>query len=388
MSEISGMIVGQDRPHPEGKPEAWDERFFSWVSVRRKALAWSAVLALLVWLAFTVKEVSSLLLLSYALAVLLDPLIRRFERLGVSRGASIIGIGLVVFLLCLLLLITAVPIIVSEYTDLIAALPEYLHSLSVRLNNIAVSRFNVSLESRLKELVSDLRDYVRALGWDQIKAALRALASTVLRGYSFTLTVFNLLLLPFFVFYIARDLETFHKLVSGFLPAHARSKVGEVCKEVLDHIYAFFRGQLTVSMIMAALYATGLVLIGMPSGFVVGVLAGVLNIVPYLGLALGLSLSLIITLVTDSSWMQLALVGGVFVIVQGLEGMFLTPKIVGESVGLHPLGVMVALIIGGQLLGLVGIIIAVPAAASIRVLFRHLLAAIDRPTLVELTDGG
>ena len=199
----------------------------------------------------------------------------------------------------------------------------------------------------------------------------------MLKGYSFALAVVNLFLLPFFVFYITRDLEQMHRFVGGFFSPDSRGRIARVGQEILRHVYAFFEGQLTVCAILAVLYAIGLSLVGLPWAVIVGTITGLLNIIPYLGVGIGLVLATVITLVSEPTVFQFALVYGVFIAVQTLEGSFITPKIVGESVGIHPLGVMVALIIGGELLGLLGLIIAIPAAASVRVLFAHLLKVVE-----------
>ena len=128
---------------------------------------------------------------------------------------------------------------------------------------------------------------------------------------------------------------------------------------------------------MAILYAIGLSIVGLPLAIVVGAGAGLLNVVPYLGIAIGITLATIITAVSEPSLIQFIKIYSVFGIVQMLEGFFLTPKIVGDSVGIHPFGVMLALIVGGQLFGLLGLVLAVPTAASTRVLFHHMLAVID-----------
>ncbi len=123
---------------------------------------------------------------------------------------------------------------------------------------------------------------------------------------------------------------------------------------------------------MAILYAIGLWAVGVPSGLAIGFLAGILNVVPYLGVITGLFLSMTSMLIADATWVNAFLVLGVFGSVQFLEGTFLTPKIIGSNTGMHPLGVMLALLIGGQLLGLFGLVIAIPAAAATIVLFRFL----------------
>jgi len=343
------------------------------VKENRRALFWIVSVGLFLWLAFAVKEITALVLLSYGLAILLDPLVTRLEKLKLSRSFSVVGILVSFLVLIFAMLWLAVPAIITEYAALIKALPNYLQSLGTRLEN-GLSDYG---KFDIQAIVQKAKNYVSALGVEQLKPVTKAIGDTVLRWYSFTLTIINMFLLPFFVYYITRDLKTIHSFIGGFLQPEVRNRVANIGGEILGHVYSFFRGQLTVSCMMAVLYMVGLLIVGLPYAVIVGAVAGLLNIVPYLGIALGIVLATIITVVSDFSWIQLGKVGSVFLIVQAIEGTLLTPKIVGESVGIHPLGVMLALIIGGQLFGLLGLILAIPAAAAIRVLFRHLRKIVE-----------
>ncbi|MCB0324384.1 MAG: AI-2E family transporter [Bdellovibrionales bacterium] len=347
------------------------------VQTHRKTIFWSVCALLFFLLVAQVKEVASLLLASYGLALLLDPVVTRFEERGVSRTVAILGIGGVLFAFGLLLLVLLVPAVVGEYQQLIVNLPDYVRSAAEKSSVFAERWLGVEPPESLDQVADEARQYVAAIGVEQLKAAGAALGKTALQGYSLALTVFNLLLLPFFVFYLTRDLRAFHRTLGSFLDTETQTRISTIGKEILTHVYAFFKGQLTVSIILAVLYIIGFALADLPWAFAVGTLTGLLNIVPYLGVAIGFLLATLLTLVSEPSLSHFAFVYGVFIAVQIVEGNFLTPKIVGESVGIHPLGVMVALIIGGDLFGLLGMILAIPAAAAIRVLFNHSLAAVE-----------
>jgi len=339
----------------------------------RKNILWFCAAGLLLLLVIEVREVATLLLAAYTFAILLDPLVTCLEERKIPRSFSIITIGVLVVLLTLGFMLLAIPPLLREYRELIQYLPEYLHTVAGRINGLLQSWLGVS--APLEELADDAKEYVAALGVDQIKTFGQTLGRTLLRGYSFALTIVNLCLLPFFVFYIARDLQLMHKFLGGFFEKDTQSKISTIGGEILGHVYAFFKGQLTVCGILAVLYIVGLSLVGLPWAIIVGALTGLLNIIPYLGVAIGLILASVITLVTDPSLTQFLMVFCVFIVIQAFEGSFITPKIVGESMGIHPLGVMLALIVGGELFGLLGLIIAIPAAASIRVLCHHIYNA-------------
>ncbi len=355
-----------------------------WVVEHRKALVWIILAVLFYWFLIAIKETTTLVILSYALALLLDPLVTKLERRGISRSIGIISISLVFFGGIFLIILTAAPAIIAEYSNLIDNLPQYFHVAADRLGFYLEKFFGIKQPQSVEEFWANAQVYFSNLGVTQIRSFFQTVLNTVLSGYSLTLTIFNLIVLPFFVFYIARDLRQIHRLILGFMPRHAAEKVRSIGGEILIHVYAFFKGQITVACILATLYVIGLSIVGVPSALVVGILSGFLNIIPYLGITVGIVLATVITLVSDPSWSHLLSVWAVFIVVQSLEGSFLTPRIVGKSVGIHPLGVMLALIIGGQLLGLLGLVIAIPVAASLRVLFRHLLKALEEPSPLDV----
>ncbi|MDD2942869.1 MAG: AI-2E family transporter [bacterium] len=367
----------------EDRVESVYDKLLRHLYINRKPLFWVVCIGIFIWLSLAIREITTLLLTAYAIAVLLDPLLLWLEKRRVSRSFAIIFFGLVLLLFFILLVIVAIPLIVSEYAHLISVLPAFLQIASERVGVFASKSLGISVGDALQQLNAEVKNHINALGVEQLKTVATTVLETVLKGYSLTLTIFNLTFLPFFVFYIARDLKTIHKVVGGFIPTGIRRRVQLVALEILSHVYGFFRGQFTVSFIMAGFYVVGLSLIGLPYAFVVGLLAGLLNIVPYLGVAIGILLSLIITLVTEPTWLQLGMLIGVFIAVHAVESTLLTPKIVGDSVGIHPLGVMLALIVGGQLMGLFGLVIAIPAAAAARVLFLHMRQVVEAEAVLH-----
>ena len=218
------------------------------VQTHRKTIFWSVCALLFFLLVAQVKEVASLLLASYGLALLLDPVVTRFEERGVSRTVAILGIGGVLFAFGLLLLVLLVPAVVGEYQQLIVNLPDYVRSAAEKSSVFAERWLGVEPPESLDQVADEARQYVAAIGVEQLKAAGAALGKTALQGYSLALTVFNLLLLPFFVFYLTRDLRAFHRTLGSFLDTETQTRISTIGKEILTHVYAFFKGQLTVSI--------------------------------------------------------------------------------------------------------------------------------------------
>ena len=327
-----------------------------------------------------VKEVTLLLLLSYLIALLMEPIVSYCEGLKISRTSCIMGIAGLGLLFLIVALLLALPVIVYEYGKLLKALPLYLQTVSERLRDYCTEDLGLDLPENTQELIDYLKDLVGMFDLSQLRDFLSATFSTLLQGYSFTLTVFNLFLLPFFVYYISRDLKILHRHVGSYMDPPLREKVSSVGGKILGHVYAFVRGQLIVAFSMAVMYSCALSLVGLKQALIVGVISGFLNVIPYFGFVVGLSIASIISFVTaDSITLQLLLIWLSFFVVHGIEGTFLTPKIVGDSVGIHPLGVMVALVIGGKLLGLLGLVLAVPIAASLKVLLEYFFVEIVCP---------
>lgn len=349
-------------------------RFFA----NRKAIFWTIFGLGIFWLMFRVREVSALLILSYVIALLLDPFITRMEVKGVARTTSIACLFGIAFVAFLAILGFGLPALLNESSELAASFPAYLKTLTQTVNN-SLSRWPaVQKFLNPSKLWNDVNQYWSSVGSEQYASFSSTFEATILSGYTLTLALLNLILLPFFVFYITVDLEKFHSFFGSFLSVSTRRQISEVGQEILEHIHVFFKGQATVACILILFYIFGLLLIGLPSAVIVGFISGALSIIPYLGVATGFTISIIIMLVTNPGWVPILKVVGVYAVVQSIEGTLITPKIIGERLGIHPLGVMLALIVGGKLLGIMGVVIAIPAAAAFRVVVRRVLKSLER----------
>ena len=180
---------------------------------KRKAIFWIVCIALSIWLVLAVREVSTLLLTAYAISILLDPLLNWLKRFGVNRSLGVIlflGASLL-FLVALGLI--ALPSLVREYQDLIHVLPDYLRTIMERLKGLAGKWLGITFTSDPEQMVMRVKEYVSAIGVERLRSAGASIGDTVLKGYSLTLTLLNLLLLPFFVYYISVELHKLHSLV-------------------------------------------------------------------------------------------------------------------------------------------------------------------------------
>ena len=191
-------------------------------------------------------------------------------------------------------------------------------------------------------------------------------------GFVLVAFVANLVLVPVVTFYLLRDWDVLVARVGTLIPRAYYGKIRELAQECHEILGAFIRGQLLVMLALGILYSVGLMLIGVRLGLLIGMLAGLASIVPYMGFVVGIVAALIAAFIQFHDVMHIVLVLVVFGIGQMIEGMVLTPLLVGDRIGLHPVAVIFAILAGGQLFGFIGILIALPVAAVIMVLLRHI----------------
>ncbi len=335
------------------------------LSIGQQARWWG--IGLVVFIAFLWLVSGALLpfVAGAALAYFLDPVADRLETWGLSRVTATVVItlvALVVFVLCLVIL---VPLIVSQTTALIQSAPQYVASLIAFLTE----RFPALLEedSIVRQGLSSVQDTVREQGISMLNGVL----SSSLAVVDFLML---LIVAPVVAFYLLMDWDNMVARIDSWLPREHAPVIRDIASQIDAVLAGFVRGQMTVGLILGSFYAIALALIGLQFGVVVGLLAGLVTFIPYVGSTFGGVTSVGLALFQfwdDPIW--IAVVAGVFVAGQLVEGNFLTPKLVGGSVGLHPVWLMFALYAFGALFGFAGLLIAVPVAACIGVLGRFAL---------------
>jgi predicted PurR-regulated permease PerM len=331
---------------------------------------------LLGWIVFQLKELVVLLVLGYFLAYAIDPILSYLEKRGVQRMLGIFLVFAVVLGGLVLLGVTAIPTVVDESKRLSENLNHYVEVGKQRLGPLLDSVRGYLPEGirdshDVNEVISSLPSLLSNISGETIKGIGRAVLGTVLQGYSITLTLVNIALLPFIVYYLAIDLPQIHRFFLTVFPITRRKKVSEIFGEINTYVSSFVRGQVIVCSILFVLYAIGLGFVGVDLWLLLAFISGFGNLIPYVGFVSGICLSSLMALVTFGDMTHVLYVWGVFATVQALEGTVITPRVLGDSVGLSPLVIILALFAGGQLFGLLGIFLAVPAAATLRVLTRH-----------------
>jgi len=303
-------------------------------------------------------------------AYFLDPPVNRICRSGkISRNlATVIVMGLFLLVLLPLLLLLG-GAIVSQVSDFIADLPQYIKSFKEKVQN-GVHQLQVYLPMLALENVESA---LQKNSGESFKPVLKIVQGIISNSFAFINVVSLLLISPVVAFYMLRDWPDFTGKLMALVPQKHQLLVQDGVRQVNRIIAGYLRGQMLVCLILGSFYSFGLWLVGLKLGLIVGFLAGIISFIPYVGSISGFLMAMILVVTQYGTLPKIIAVVVVFLIGQFMEGNFLTPKLVGENIGLHPVWVMFALLAGGVLLGLLGMIIAVPVAACLGVFLRYIV---------------
>jgi predicted PurR-regulated permease PerM len=349
-------------------------------ALRRQIIFWMLALAVFGLLLYIFRSILLPFVAGMALAYFLDPVADRLERMGLSRMMATLVILVVFVLIFALALIIIIPLLVTQATDFASNVPGYISNLQALITSESVivpdwlSGQIASIKESFAGLLKEGAGLVGAIFqqiWNSGKALLDIAALFVVT--------------PVVAFYLLLDWDTMIERVDGWIPRDHVATVRELARRIDVTIAGFVRGQGTVCLILGVFYAIGLTAAGLNFGLLIGLFAGLISFIPYVGSMVGLVLALGVAFVQFwPDWIMVCLVAGVFFLGQFIEGNILQPRLVGKSVGLHPVWLMFALFAFGALFGFVGLLIAVPAAAAIGVLVRF---AIDRYLASPLYTG-
>ncbi len=329
---------------------------------REQARYWGIAAAVFLVLMWLLGDVILPFVAGGAIAYMLDPLADRLERRGLSRTLATVLIALAMVLVAVLLVLAVIPLLVQQLTQLVNAAPAYFQSLQAFL----LERF-----PELSDETSTIRQTILSIG-ETIRARGGAFANALVGS---ALSVINaavfLVVVPVVSFYLLLDWDRMVGRIDAALPRDHAPVIRRLASEIDATLAAFVRGQLSVCVVMGLFYAVSLGVVGLQFGFVVGAIAGAVTFIPYVGALLGGALAIGLALFQFwGDWVWIGAVVAIFVLGQFLEGNVITPKLVGESVGLHPVWLLFALSAFGSLFGFLGLLIAVPVAAMIGVLVR------------------
>ncbi|HEY6172863.1 MAG TPA: AI-2E family transporter, partial [Kofleriaceae bacterium] len=331
-------------------------------------LRWLLIMVFVVLGYFVVSYLAGVLapiLTALGIAYLLNPVLEALVRQGVSRA-----VGAALLLITFIAIITVViaffaPTVAHQASEFVANLPQFVENLTVWTKD----HIGIQLPSHWKDYVAN--DHLREALSDA-SGPLRELATAAVGGVFSVLGVLaELLLIPVFSYYFMTDWPNLMLRIDHMVPPRRRADVREVARDIDRVVAGWVRGQAIVTTTLAVLYAIGFTAIGMPLSLPIGLLVGGLTVIPFVGTFVGASVALLVTLAAGGGAQMLGMVAGVILCLHLLEAAVLTPKIVGHRVGLSESGALLAVVAGGKLLGFVGVVLAVPIAATTAVLVRY-----------------
>jgi predicted PurR-regulated permease PerM len=340
-------------------------------------------LVFLIWFFKDASQIITPFIISLALAYLFDPLVAKLEQWKIKRWISVLAIVLFVLGILVVLSIVLVPIIIDELTDLV--------KMSISYSDKAADWLE-SKSGELLPLVSFDNSKIQEFLITELPGKIQSLLETVFKG-ALNITsalstaigqLLNLVLIPFLFFYLLKDFDKIKNWFFNLIRIDTKYNFKTYATKIDEIISGFFRGQLTVCLIVAVLTSLGLAVFNVKYALIIGITAGVLNIIPYVGLLITLVFSILISLFSPDPLFSIIKVVVIIEIVQIIEGSFLSPKIVGDRVGLHPAWVMFSILILSHLLGFIGLLLAVPIAATIKIFVVEAMHSLPKP---EISDN-
>ncbi len=339
------------------------------MTVERQVMFWLAALAVLVLMLWLLSDILLPFVAGAAIAYLLTPVTDRLERLGVNRLAAALSIITLVVMAIVIIILLVAPILGGQLSSFIDNIPGYVARLQSLLSDPSrpwlqkILGASFSADKSIGDLVT------QGVGW--LTAFLKSLWS----GGRALVSLFSLVVVtPVVAFYLIFDWHRMIRTADSWIPVNQRETVRQLAREIDAAIAGFVRGQTAVCLVLGSFYAVALTLTGLNFGLLIGLLSGVITFIPYVGSMTGLILALGVAVAQFwPDYSSILMVLGVFLVGQFLEGNLLAPKLVGESVGLHPVWLIFALLAFGYLFGFVGLLVAVPLAATIGVLVRFAL---------------
>lgn len=345
---------------------------------------WFFLIILLVvgYLLVLLGPILSPFLIGALMAYLTDPIADKLEEMRLSRTQAVLVVFSFISIVFILLLLILLPKLSHQLGVLIKQIPLLLNLIEQKVvpflqQNFAIESVSFDL-GIVKNLVQN--------NFKQTTNIVNELLSGITQsGLAIVGWLTNLLLIPVVLFYLLRDWDVMMEKINSLLPREVEANINSWARECDEVLGAFIKGQLMVMVALGVVYSAGLWLVGLDLALLLGMLAGAASIVPYMGFIVGIVAAGVAAMIQFSDPSILIWVAAVFMVGQALEGMVLTPLLVGDKIGLHPVAVIFAIMAGGQLFGFIGVLIALPVAAVIMVLLRHLHQGYKQSNLYERT---
>ncbi len=365
------------------------------MSERDRAPRWVVGLGLALafgWLLFTLRGVLAPIFFAFLIAYMLDPLVDRVEESRLLSGkpvARAVGIAVLlagVFLITAIALLVIVPLIYEEVSSFVKRLPGLISRAREEWEPL-LAGYGLEIPRSVAEAFEDLHLDLQSVlekGYAPVTTALQSLLGGTASAVAGLVAA---LMVPVFAFYLLYDFDNIVARIADLVPHRYRRETYSFFSDVDSVLGQFFRGQFTVMAVLAVLYSAGYGAVGVPLALPIGIMAGLLSFIPYVGSTLALVTALLMTLLDWQGWTQILWVIGVHAVIQGLEGFVVTPKIMGDTVGISAIAVLIALLVGAELLGFTGVLLAVPAAAVLKILFQRIEGRYRRSALYTETPA-
>lgn len=327
-----------------------------------------AVLVLTGYLFYLLAPILTPFVVGALLAYLFDPLADKLEKWKLSRTVSVTLVFLVISLLVFAIALFLIPALERQVSNLIKNLPVYFKWLGDNVSPWLQSTLGIETNFfDMDELTQLMKSH-----WESAGGIAQSVLSSVTKSSMVVFSwLMNFLLIPVVTFYLLRDWDIITERVSHLIPRPYYQKVTQITQDTNSVLSAFLRGQLSVMLALGSIYSIGLWIVGIDLSLLIGMGAGIVSFVPYLGTIVGLVAGVIAAMVQFGDINHIVYVLIVFSVGQLMEGFILTPWLVGDRIGLHPVAVIFAVLAGGQLFGFVGILLGLPLAAVVMVLLRH-----------------
>ncbi|MEM8607616.1 MAG: AI-2E family transporter [Myxococcota bacterium] len=340
-------------------------------------LIWTLALFAGAWLLYTLRGVLAPVFFAFLIAYMLDPVVDRVEELpfirntSIARGVGIAVLLVVVFIVTALLVFVVAPLVFQQVSGFVQKLPGMLAELRAEWEP-TFEQYGLSIPSSFAEALEDLHLDAQSLLAETYTPVSSAISWLLGGTASAVGSVLAALIVPVFAFYLTYDFDNIVARIADLVPPRHRPETYGFFRDIDTVLGQFFRGQFTVMAILAVLYSLGYGVIGVPLALPIGIMAGLLSFIPYVGSLTALGTALLMTALYWQGWPQVFSVLAVHFTIQGLEGFVITPKIMGDTVGISAITVLFALLVGGELLGFAGVLLAIPAAAVVKILVERL----------------
>lgn len=308
------------------------------------------------------------------LAYSLDPLVDRVERLGLTRGPSTVVIFGALILIVVLIFALLIPLLSSQLADFVKSLPEILKAIQ-SFASTQIAKLQSALGPQLAAKLQAIQNPIDPILKDAATVSATFLGSLWVGGAAVFNAISIFVVTPLVAAYLLYDWDHMVAVIDSYLPRRDVSQIRTMAREMDSILAAYLRGQALICLLLGVIYSVGLTFLGLNFSLLIGIVAGLIAFIPYVGNVIGLGTALLVAFAQfGPEIVPLASVAGIFVIGQLIDGYVLQPRLLGQAVGLHPVWVIFALYAFGSLFGFVGVLLAVPMAACIGVLLHHALA--------------